>query len=128
MSSKTFHNAERDGDDATAPIVPPVANVAALLRDAEFIRLPKPKERCLLTGLSRTTINELIESGAVRATKLRKKGSQRGITLIHRESLIQFLNSMATGADDESGKSGVTAKENRPPRRTENERLWQASE
>ena len=95
MSPKTSHNAERGGDYTTAPITPPVANVAALLH-AEFIRLPKPKERCLLTGLSRTSINELIESGQVRATKLRKKGSQRGITLIHRESLLQFLNSLAT--------------------------------
>ena len=97
MSSKTSHNAERGGDYTTAPIIPPVANVAAHLRDAEFIRLPKPKERCALTGLSRTSLNELIENGSIRATKLRRKGSQRGITLIHRESLIQFLNSMATG-------------------------------
>lgn len=97
MTSNQPNIAERGGDYTTAPIIPPVANVAVLLRDAEFIRLPKPKERCPLTGLSRTTINELIESGAVRATKLRKKGRQRGITLVDRQSLLQFLHSMATG-------------------------------
>ena len=93
--SQTPNKAERSGFTAQ-PLIVPAAN-GANATPPEFIRLPKPKERCPLTGLSRTTINELIESGAVRATKLRKKGSQRGITLIHRESLIQFLNSMATG-------------------------------
>jgi hypothetical protein len=66
----------------------------------EFIRLPKPGERCRLTGLSRTTLCELIKAGHVKAKKLRQRGSLRGITLIVRDSLIEYLRSLedAVGA------------------------------
>lgn len=61
----------------------------------EFIRLPKPKQRCAYTGLSRTTLCELIEAGKIKATKIRKKGAIRGIVLIHRASLLNYLHNLA---------------------------------
>jgi hypothetical protein len=64
-----------------------------MVAEPEFIRYPKPKDRCPLTGLSRTTLAELVDSGAVKAAKVRKKGSQRSITLVHRESLLDYLRS-----------------------------------
>lgn len=64
-------------------------------REAEFVRLPPPKGRCPLTGLSRTTLSELIEGGHIKAVKLRKRGAIRGITLVVRKSLIDYLYGLA---------------------------------
>tara|TARA_Y100001934_G_scaffold216010_1_gene256134 strand:- start:1302 stop:1724 length:423 start_codon:yes stop_codon:yes gene_type:complete len=61
---------------------------------AEFIRLPAPRTRCCLTGLSRTSLNELVESGAVLSVTLRKPGAKRGIKLINRFSLLEYLHSL----------------------------------
>jgi len=61
----------------------------------EFIRLPKAKSRCPFTGLSRTSLVELVDHGAVKAVKLRKRGSIRGITLLHRESLLGYLHGLS---------------------------------
>jgi hypothetical protein len=38
---------------------------------------------------------ELVEEGAVKAVKLRKRGSLRGITLLVRESLLSYLHGLA---------------------------------
>jgi hypothetical protein len=70
--------------------VPPDACVSNL--EPEFIRLPRPKERCALSQLSRTTLCELIAEGKIRAVKLRKRGAVRGITLINLWSLLQYLH------------------------------------
>jgi len=86
---------ERSGYTAQPLSVPAVVN--GTTPQPEFIRLPKARSRCSLTGLSRTSLVELVESGAVKATRLRKKGSQRGITLIHRESLLTYLYGMSAG-------------------------------
>jgi len=59
--------------------------------DAEWIRLPSPLTRCRLTGLSRTGLCELVESKTVRAIKVRKPGAQRGVVLINRRSLLDYL-------------------------------------
>lgn len=72
--------------------VPPVGN--ALQVTPEFCRLPRPKTRCPLTGLSRTSLVELIDAGKVRAVRLRKKGAVRGVTLINRQSLLDYLHSL----------------------------------
>ena len=70
------------------------ANQLDLANYPEFIRLPRPGQRCPLTGLSRTTLCELIAGGDVRAKKLRKHGSIRGITLVLRDSLLDYLNNL----------------------------------
>lgn len=57
----------------------------------EFIRLPRPGERCKISGLSRTTLCELIAAGHIRVKKLKKRGSLRGITLIVTDSLLDYL-------------------------------------
>lgn len=76
------------------PVVPAVVN-GTNHNNAEFIRLPKAGARCPITGLSRTSLVELVEKGAVKAVKLRKRGSLRGITLLVRESLLGYLYSLA---------------------------------
>jgi len=63
----------------------------ASIREAEYLRLPAPGARCRLTGLSRTGLNELIAANLVRAVKVRKNGSVRGVVLICRTSLLDYL-------------------------------------
>jgi hypothetical protein len=80
----------------------------------EFIRLPHPGSKCQHTGLSRSTLNELIlpcEANSfkpqVRSVVQKKKYAVRGIRLIHYRSLIDYLNSLADDAaleDNESNK------------------------
>jgi hypothetical protein len=93
-----MHNAytpDRGGKYSTqSPVVPAIDNGTNNI-NPEFIRLPKARYRCPFTGLSRTTLVELVEHGDVKAVKLRKRGSIRGITLLHRESLLGYLNGLA---------------------------------
>lgn len=63
-------------------------------KHAEFTRLPRPGQRDALTGLSRTTLCELIADGHIQAKKLRKRGSLRGITLIVTDSLLDYLHAL----------------------------------
>ena len=55
----------------------------------DWARMPKPRER--LWGLSRTTLLELIELGAIRSAVIRKPGSLKGIRLIYLPSLNTYL-------------------------------------
>jgi len=66
----------------------------------EFCRLPRPKTRCQITGLSRTSLVELIDAGKIRAVRLRKNGAARGVTLINRQSLLDFLHSLEEATGD----------------------------
>ena len=68
----------------------------------EWLRLPKPGRRCQLTGLSRTTLNELTIPGTandyrppVKSVLLKKRGAVRGIRLISYDSLMGFLDTEA---------------------------------
>ncbi len=65
----------------------------------EWLRLPAPGTRCHYTGLSRSTLNELVIAGPandgvppVKSVVLRKRGAQRGIRLISYESLMGYLS------------------------------------
>jgi len=62
------------------------------------VRLPRSGTRCPITGLSRAGINQLIlpcpENGGrppVKSLSLRKKGATRGVRMIPREALIEYL-------------------------------------
>ena len=64
-----------------------------------YIRLPKPGERCTITGLSRAKLNELILPNErnnyrppVASKSLRQKGALRGIRLVLLESLKTYLS------------------------------------
>jgi len=71
-------------------------------RKEEWIRLPKPKERCAYTGLSRTSLIEIIDekdpqTGEYFVKQYRKErfGKQRKTRLIHRQSLMDYLDRRA---------------------------------
>jgi len=79
-----------------------MANATSGDTPAEYIRLPKPGERCPLTGLSRTSLVEVIderdpESGEPFVLQYTKKrhGKQRGIRMINRASLLAHLEKRA---------------------------------
>lgn len=81
----------------------------------EYVRLPHPGSKCQHTGLSRSTLNELIlpcEANSfkpqVKSVVQKKKYAVRGIRLIHYRSLIDYLNSLADDAALEDNESGTT--------------------
>ena len=67
----------------------------AALADAEFIRLPRPRERCPLSGLSRTTLVELLDAGKIKGLTIRRPGTTRGIRLVVKASLLSHLYNLA---------------------------------
>lgn len=77
LTRREFHNCQAD---------------TGVDNSGDWLRLPKPKSR--LWGLSRTTWNELCESGAVKSITLRKKHAQRGIRLIFAPSAEAYLKSL----------------------------------
>ena len=89
------YNPDRSGQHSTQPLTVPAVLNGANNINPEFIRLPKARGRCPFTGLSRTSLVELVDHGAVKSVKLRKRGSVRGITLLHRESLLGYLHGLA---------------------------------
>jgi hypothetical protein len=55
------------------------------------MRLPSPRARDRLSGLSRTTLNELIDRKEIRSITVRQPGATRGIKLINKASLLEYL-------------------------------------
>lgn len=83
----------------TAPVVAPEVKDSQQ-KQPEFIRLPKPRQQCEHTGLSRTKMCELVLGCAangfkppVRSVVLRGRGKARGVRLVDYASLINYLNS-----------------------------------
>jgi len=82
------------------------------LRDAEWIRPPLPGSRCPLTQLSRTTLIELGDSGKIVMKRIRKRNATRGLIIINKKSLLDFLDGLAPVcrvtpnelADEQEGK------------------------
>ena len=82
---------------------------------ADWLRLPKPGGR--LEGLSRTTLNELSIPCAVkgfrppvRSILIKKRGAARGIRLINRQSLYQYLQHLADEQSDETNTAREMSK------------------
>lgn len=77
-----------------------------------YIRLPKPKERCAWTGLSRTSLNELIlgPDAPVESVVVRREGASRGVRLIKLQSLQDHLDALisdpASAGEPGDGKGG----------------------
>jgi len=66
--------------------------------DSQWIRLPRPGNRCPLTGLSRSTLAELVRpcernayAPPVESRLLKRKHAARGVLLINRASLLAFI-------------------------------------
>ena len=70
---------------------------------SEFARLPRPCERCSISGASRTWLLETdaaLPSAERFLFRVRPRGKHRGLVFIDRERLLNFLRSAQT----ENGK------------------------
>ena len=63
----------------------------AQLADAVYIRLPKPRGRCPLTGLCRSSLSQMLDDGRIKGVTIRRQGAMRGIRLILKQSLLDYL-------------------------------------
>lgn len=59
----------------------------------EFAPLPAPKERCPISGGSRSWLIEHGEAGDFKLLRVRQKGKLRGKVLMHVPSLLAWLRS-----------------------------------
>ncbi len=77
--------------------------VESSLADSEFLRLPPPRGRDRLTGLSRTSLIELGERKAIKLIRVRKPNAMRGIVLIEKASLLSYLHGLAAEGESKGG-------------------------
>ncbi len=57
----------------------------------EFCKLPSPRERCPLTGASRSWILDMEKAGRVKIIRVRQPGKLRGACFVYVPSLIALL-------------------------------------
>ena len=81
-----------------------------------WIRLPRPGTRCLVSGLSRSTLAELVRPCGrngycppVEAKVLKRRGASRGLLLISRMSLLAFLNDLPAPKENENKIAAINA-------------------
>ena len=67
----------------------------------EWLRLPRSRSKCPYSGLSRSTLNQLVlpcpandGKPPVRSVVVRQRGALRGIRLINFDSLMTHLNAL----------------------------------
>lgn len=89
---------ERDPRDENAPV---------------WLRYPKPPARCPVTNASRSTLYEWTVACAannyrpyVRSVVIKKPGAVRGIRLIHRQSLLDFLDRLSREQEAAANRRG----------------------
>jgi len=63
----------------------------------EWIRLPRPGEIEPHCSLSRGVISRLAVEGKVKSITTKELGKKRGCRLIHLDSLLSYLSSLAEG-------------------------------
>ena len=68
---------------------------ASSLADAEWMSLPRPRERDRYANLSRTTLLEMLDRGDVRGCVQRRPGALRGKRLVQLPSLKAHLDRLA---------------------------------
>lgn len=83
----------------TAPAVPHLDGPRAVFDSSVWIRLPRPGSRCPVSGLSRSTLAELVRpcprndyAPPVESRLLKRKGAARGVLLVSRASLLAFID------------------------------------
>lgn len=82
----------------------------------DWIRLPRAGEKCPYSNLSRSTLNNLIlpckankNCPPVKSSVVRQKGATRGVRLIHRASLMAYIEAgkeTAFGQDAKVSSNG----------------------
>lgn len=62
----------------------------------EFLRLPAPKQRDAIFGLTRQWYYRHAAAGDIRLISLRKRGEVRGVALVDADSVRRFIDRCAT--------------------------------
>jgi hypothetical protein len=77
--------------------------------ECEFLRLPPPGQKCPMTGLTRSFLNQLILPNPgndfkppVRSFCLRRKGRARGVRLIDKADLLRYIRQHVEPTYDET--------------------------
>jgi len=73
------------------------------LRESEYFRPPAPRARCRLSGMSRSSMLEHGEAGDFRVIRVRQRGKQRGLILVHTASFLRWLNSLPAETKQSKG-------------------------
>jgi len=82
----------------------------------EFCKLPNPRERCPLTGASRSWILDMEKAGRVKIVRLRKPGKMRGACFVSVPSLMALLrNAMEEQFPETQGQTNGAAMEGGNP-------------
>lgn len=110
----TTNNADAVGVITTAPTVagnlPKGWLPASSITEAEFLSLPRPRERCRFSNLSRTTLCELLDRGEIQGVTIRRPGATRGKRLIIKQSLADCLYGLAKkAAANANRETGVSS-------------------
>jgi hypothetical protein len=78
---------------------PHLAGPRAVFDSSVWLRLCRPGERCPVSGLSRSTLAELVRPcerngyrPPVESRLLKRKGAARGVLLISKQSLLDYIN------------------------------------
>jgi hypothetical protein len=80
---------------------------ASSIAEAEFISLPRPRERCRYSNLSRSTLVEMLQRNEIQGVTLRQPGATRGRKLIWKKSLADHLNRLMTEQTEQRRQGGV---------------------
>lgn len=74
-----------------------------------YVRLPKAGEKCVVSGLCRTTLFELTSGSSpkVRSKILKQPGASRGIRLIEVASLLAYIDSLPESVESINEKGGT---------------------
>jgi len=82
-------------------VVPPFNAGLPVFDQSVWLRLPRPGSRCPISSLSRSTLAELARPckrngyrAPVTAKVLKRRGAARGVLLISRQSLLDYLGNL----------------------------------
>jgi hypothetical protein len=96
-----------------APHLSGPSRTSAVFSSADWLRLPRPGERCPISGLSRSGLVELVRPcerngfrPPVEARHLRRKGTQRGVVLVSAASLRDYLATLPSLTESLAARDG----------------------
>ncbi len=98
------------------PVAPHLNGPRAVFDSSVWLRLCRPGERCPVSGLSRSTLAKLVRPcerndyrPPVESRLLKRKGAARGVLLISKQSLLDYINEQPapTRADETDGDAAA---------------------